>query len=153
ASEVYRRNPRHPGAAHYLIHSFDDPALAIRGLEAARHYAAIAPDAPHALHMPSHIFLQLGLWSEVAQSNEAAWAASEKWVHDNHPKLEERDYHTYHWLISACLQQGRHARAAELVNSFQQMRKFINAESRHFLNDALATYVVETRDWQKADAM
>jgi tetratricopeptide (TPR) repeat protein len=153
ASEVYRRNPRHPGAAHYLIHSLDEPTLANRGLDAARHYATIAPDAPHALHMPSHIFLQLGLWREVSRSNEAAWIASENWVRSNHLGLEQRDYHNYHWLIYACLQQGRYARAGELAHAFEQMRGDISPESRHFLNDALASYVVETRDWQNADAL
>ncbi len=60
ALDVFARNPDHPGAAHFIIHAFDDPDLAILALPAARRYAAIAPDAPHALHMPSHIFVQLG---------------------------------------------------------------------------------------------
>ena len=76
ADRVFRANPDHPGAAHYLIHAYDDPELAPRGLEAARAYASIAPDAEHALHMPSHIFLQVGLWDDTAASNERAWAAS-----------------------------------------------------------------------------
>ncbi len=153
ASEVYRQNPNHPGAAHYLIHSFDHPSLAKRGLEAARHYATIAPDAPHALHMPSHIFLQLGLWSEVAASNEAAWFASESWVQRRHLPATQRDYHNYHWLIYACLQQGRYAKAAELVREFQRMQESIDQESWHFLNDALASYVVETRNWSEAEGI
>jgi tetratricopeptide (TPR) repeat protein len=76
AQRIFRTNPSHPGAAHYLIHATDDPAFAARGLEAARKYAEIAPAAEHALHMPSHIFLQLGLWDDDASSNERAWAAS-----------------------------------------------------------------------------
>ncbi len=74
--EVYRLEPDHPGAAHYIVHAFDDPDHAVLALRAAQQYAEIAPGAPHALHMPSHIFLQLGLWRETAASNEAAWAAS-----------------------------------------------------------------------------
>jgi hypothetical protein len=70
AQEVFRREPDHPGAAHYILHAFDDPDHAILGLPAARRYAEIAPAAPHALHMPSHIFLQLGMWPEAAASNE-----------------------------------------------------------------------------------
>jgi len=73
ALEVYRKNPNHPGAAHYIIHAFDDPDHAILALPAARRYASIAPEAHHARHMPSHIFLQLGMWPEAAASNEAAW--------------------------------------------------------------------------------
>lgn len=152
ADEVYRRNPRHPGAAHYLIHSFDDPRLAERGLEAARHYATIAPDAPHALHMPSHVFLQLGLWADVARSNENAWRASTDWVQRQRLNLNQRDYHNYHWLIYACLQRGQYARATELARAFQQMRPDIGLESRHFLHDALASTIMETRAWPQAEA-
>ena len=80
AQRVFTANPNHPGGAHYLIHACDDPALAARGLEAARRYAQIAPDAEHALHMPSHIFVQLGLWRDTVASNVRSWAASEKEV-------------------------------------------------------------------------
>ena len=153
AGEVFHANPNHPGAAHYLIHSLDDPSLAARGLDAARHYAGIAPDAPHALHMPSHIFLQLGLWRDVASSNDAAWVASEKWVAQQRLDPTHRDYHNLHWLIYACLQQGRYARAAELVRTFQAMRADISPESRHFLDDALASYVLETREWPQAEKL
>jgi tetratricopeptide (TPR) repeat protein len=153
AGEVYRRNPNHPGAAHYLIHSYDEPELAERGLDAARHYAAIAPDAPHALHMPSHIFLQLGMWSETTRSNEVAWAASEGWVQRKQLSRTLRDYHNYHWLIYSCLQQGRYAKAAELVNEFRAMRKDILPEQMFFFQKAAAAYVVETRSWDRAEAL
>src|SRR6185436_14001281 len=69
AERVFKENPNHPGAAHFIIHSFDDPDHAPLALPAARAYAQIAPSAPHALHMPSHIFVQLGLWDDVAKSN------------------------------------------------------------------------------------
>ena len=78
--EVLRRNPTHPGATHYLIHAYDDPLLAPLGLPVARRYARIAPRAEHALHMPSHIFVHLGLWDDMVASNEAAWTASKAWV-------------------------------------------------------------------------
>ena len=71
-----RASPEHPGGTHYLIHATDSPATARRGLDAARKHAAIAPDAEHALHMPSHLFLQLGMWDDTTASNERAWAAS-----------------------------------------------------------------------------
>src|ERR671938_1550299 len=80
ALEVYQKNPNHPGAAHYIIHAFDDPEHAILALPAARRYAEIAPEAHHARHMPSHIFLQLGMWPEAAQSNESASQAPDAWM-------------------------------------------------------------------------
>src|SRR4029079_12247717 len=76
AEEVFQKNPLHPGAVHYLIHSYDDPVHAPLGLRAARVYAKIAPAATHALHMPSHIFLALGMWPETASCNEASWESS-----------------------------------------------------------------------------
>jgi hypothetical protein len=75
---LLRKYPQHPGIAHYIIHASDNPEMAAGGLEeAARRYALIAPDAPHALHMPSHIFARLGLWQEDIRSNLASKAASE----------------------------------------------------------------------------
>lgn len=153
ASEVYRRRPTHPGAAHYVIHSYDEPALAPRGIAAARHYAEIAPEAPHALHMPSHIFLQLGMWPEVIASNETAWAASEEWVRRKALPPTYRDYHNLHWLIYGCLQEGRYARASELLERFCTMRVEIPSLARHYLDDTLAAYLVETRSWERAEAL
>ena len=153
AGDVYRRNPNHPGAAHYLIHSYDDPELADRGLDAARHYASIAPDAPHALHMPSHIFLQLGRWSDTTASNEAAWAASIDWVNRKQLSGTLRDYHNLHWLIYSSLQQGRYRHAAKRVEQFQAMRKDLDPETRFSFEKAVAAFVVETRAWERADAL
>lgn len=153
ALDVFRRNPLHPGAAHYIIHSFDDPDLAGRALEAAQHYATIAPDASHALHMPSHIFLQLGRWRETAASNEAGWAASETWVRRRQLSPTLRDYHNYHWLIYANLQQGRHAQAADRVHQFVAMRRDIAPTSRQYFNRAMASFVIETESWDRADEL
>ena len=150
---VYRQNPQHPGAAHYHIHSYDDPELATQGLVAARHYAAIAPDAAHALHMPSHIFLHLGLWPETTASNEAAWAASEAWVKRKGLGPAHRDYHNLHWLIYSCLQEGRYAKAARLVDEFREMRKDMPPETHFFFQRAVAAYVVDTNGWDRADAL
>jgi hypothetical protein len=74
--KVFAEQPNHPGVAHYLIHSYDYPPIAARGLSAARRYLKIAPSVPHALHMPSHIFTRLGLWSESIESNRASAAAA-----------------------------------------------------------------------------
>src|SRR5918912_2084668 len=115
ALEVYQKNPNHPGAAHYIIHAFDDPDHAILALPAARRYADIAPEAHHARHMPSHIFLQLGMWPEAAASNESAWQASDAWMKRKNLPLSLRDYHSLHWLLYAYLQQGRYKKAEELL--------------------------------------
>jgi hypothetical protein len=152
ALEVYQKNPNHPGAAHYIIHAFDDPEHAILALPAARRYAEIAPEAHHARHMPSHIFVQLGMWPQAAASNESSWAASDAWVKRKGLPLTERDYHSYRWLVYAYLQQGRYRKAEELVAA---MRKFCD-ESRddpgmRSSYDAMAaSFVVETEQWNEA---
>ena len=115
ALDVYRRIPIIPGAAHYIIHAFDDPEHAILALPAARRYAGIAPEAHHARHMPSHIFLQLGMWPEAATSNESAWEASDTWMKRKNLSPSVRDYHSLHWLLYVYLQQGRYRKAEELL--------------------------------------
>ena len=151
ALEVYQKNPNHPGAAHYIIHAFDDPEHAILALPAARRYAEIAPEAHHARHMPSHIFVQLGMWPETAASNESSWAASDAWVKRKGLSLTERDYHSYRWLIYAYLQQGRYRKAEELVSS---MRKFCDESGDSGMRSSYAamaaSFVVETERWDLA---
>lgn len=122
ASRVFRANPTHPGAAHYLIHVYDDPALAANGVEAARAYARIAPASEHALHMPSHVFVHLGLWDDMASSNEAAWAASLAKGRARRTSRAEPDFHASHWLHYAYMQQGRLREAARLDAAIRQMQ-------------------------------
>lgn len=107
AQEVYRRNPDHPGALHYLIHSFDDPVHAPLGLRFARRYSQVASSAPHAQHMPSHIFLALGMWDECVSSNTDSWNSSEARVKRLGLGSDSRGYHAMWWLQYAYLQQGR----------------------------------------------
>src|SRR4029453_13274604 len=78
--KVLRLDPEHPGALHYLIHDYDDPEHARLALPAARAYSRVAPESSHALHMPAHVFLQLGMWAEAAASDEASVRASEGWA-------------------------------------------------------------------------
>src|SRR5687768_10380747 len=111
ALDIYQKNPDHPGAAHFIIHAFDDPEHAILALPAAYRYAQIAPEAAHARHMPSHIFVQLGMWDGVASSNESAWEASDNWVKRKNLPLYLRDYHSLSWLLYAYTQQGRYQKA------------------------------------------
>jgi len=105
--QVYERNREHPGALHYLIHVYDTQTFAMMGLRQARIYARIAPASSHALHMPSHIFRHLGMWDDVAASNEDAYAASVAWQERTGRPLHMRDYHALDWLLDAYLRLGR----------------------------------------------
>ena len=117
AERVVRESPNHPGAVHYLIHATDAPAYAARGLAAARAYAKVAPDAEHAQHMPSHIFLQLGLWDDAVASNEKAWKASRDWVKRRGASGAALDFHDLQWLQYMYLQQGRFALARSIIDT------------------------------------
>lgn len=145
AEEVFARNPNHPGAAHYLIHSYDDPVHAPLGLRAARVYGGIAPDAVHALHMPSHIFLAAGMWDETVASNEASFQASERRRDRLGEDRHEHDYHSLSWLHYALLQQGRFADAkAKLDIFFADATDFPEQRTLSTAASMWATYVVET---------
>ncbi|MCB1035587.1 MAG: hypothetical protein KDD47_17325, partial [Acidobacteria bacterium] len=147
--EVFARNPRHPGALHYLIHSYDDPIHAPLGLRAARLYAGIAPAAEHALHMPSHVFLALGMWDETAASNEDAFGAAEERVNRLHQESDRRGYHAMLWLHYAYLQQGRLREARALLDSIQKdVETGGSARARSHYVQMRAQDVVETRRWE-----
>ena len=157
ALEVYQKNPNHPGAAHYIIHAFDDPEHAILALPAAHRYAEIAPEAHHARHMPSHIFLQLGMWPEAATSNESAWEASETWMKRKNLSPSVRDYHSLHWLMYVYLQQGRYRKAEELLNLMKQTMTSSTYDNKlrpgYYENNyasMAAAFVVETERWALA---
>ncbi len=157
ALEVYQQNPNHPGAAHYIIHAFDDPEHAIIALPAARRYAGIAPAAHHARHMPSHIFLQLGMWPEAAASNESAWQVSDEWMKRRNLSPSVRDYHSLHWLLYVYLQQGRYRKAEELLSLMKKTMLETTNENKlrpgyyenNYANMA-AAFIVETERWDLA---
>ena len=157
ALDVYQKNPNHPGAAHYIIHAFDDPEHAILALPAARRYANIAPEAHHARHMPSHIFLQLGMWPEAAASNESAWEASDAWRKRKNLPISVRDYHSLHWLLYVYLQQGRYNQAEQLLNLMKKVMSESVYDNKlrpgyyenNYANMA-AAFVVETERWDLA---
>ena len=114
---LFKLEPEHPGLAHYLIHGNDAPQLARHGLYAARHYAAIAPDVPHAQHMPSHIFTRLGLWDDDIASNTRSAAAGRKFEEERHLNaLWDQTGHAWDYLVYADLQQGRDAAAKQVVD-------------------------------------
>lgn len=116
AQGVFSENPRHPGAAHYLIHGVDDPVHAVLGLRAARALAAMAPDAGHAQHMTSHIFLAVGMWSDVVAANEAAVRVQNA-MRLEHGQPARHWGHYNYWLLYGYLQQGREAEARTLLQA------------------------------------
>ncbi len=140
ASDVFRRNDDHPGAAHFIIHAFDDPVHAPLGLYAARRYSVIAPGASHAQHMTTHIFLALGMWDDVARQNEvAAGPVRTRW----------RPGHYTHWLVYAYLQQGRRDEAARLV---AVLASNTTPAARGQLANIRARYVLEAERWDSPEA-
>ena len=120
-----RDYPQHPGIPHYLIHAYDNAELAPKGLPAARAYAQIAPSAPHALHMPSHIFTRLGLWDDSIASNLAAKEAAHQ-QGDTGEELHAMDY-----LVYAYLQSGRDNEAAQVI---QQLKNMPELKAKRFQN-------------------
>ena len=151
AEKVFAENPKHPGAAHFIIHAFDDPDHAPLGLNAARAYAGIAPAAAHALHMPSHIFVQRGMWEDVRKSNIAAYKSATEL--NARMKLAEgrEDFHTLGWLEYANLMLGNIDEAKANVESAKQAAER-NPGSAGITNGYLgmrARLILETEKWEK----
>jgi len=158
--DVFQKRPNHPGAAHYIIHAFDDPEHAILALPAARRYALIAPEAAHARHMPSHIFLQLGMWPEVVAANESSWATSDAWVRRKNFALNTRDYHSLQWLQYAYMQQGRYTKAEGLLAQVRNDMSEFAASKKPGPNpfatsymEMVAAFLVETERWDQAETL
>ncbi len=151
---VLKKQPDHPGVAHYLIHACDNPKMAQLGLPAARRYAAIAPASSHALHMPSHIFARLGLWQEDIESNLASKAAAEKLRGSGaQNRLHAMDFLEYAYLqtgqdekAKAIIAESETVRAGKLDQGFTGYFNYVHA---HFP----ATYALETRNWKAAEAL
>ena len=143
---IFAEQPDHPGLAHYLIHCDDYPSLAPQALNAARRYAQIAPDAPHALHMPSHIFTRLGLWQESIHSNLASAAAARK------QGLAGDELHATDYLVYAYLQTGQDRDARELVASMPTVRPNDAAYFAGLYATASmpARLAIEEHRWQEA---
>lgn len=130
--EVYERNREHPGALHYLIHVYDTQTFAAMGLRQARVYARIAPASSHALHMPSHIFRHLGMWPEVAASNEDSYQASVAWQESTGRPLHMRDYHALDWLMDAYLRMGRIDQAQRIMDELDEIEAEIVRRGEEF---------------------
>ncbi|MGE5207658.1 MAG: hypothetical protein ACM3PW_18760, partial [Chlamydiota bacterium] len=153
--KLFAQEPDHPGLAHYIIHTYDVPPLANKAIPAARRYAAIAPDAPHALHMPSHTFTRVGYWEDSIASNLAA-AASARRAGETAEELHADDYLAY-----AYLQSGRDQAAGELVKSLPQLSARFDpsriiggaappAAGYYALAAIPARFALERNDWQAA---
>jgi tetratricopeptide (TPR) repeat protein len=148
--------PEHPGIAHYMIHSFDYPELAALALPAARAYAKIAPSAPHALHMPSHIFTRLGMWKESIESNLASKQTAQAWIAKTHPGATAFDaLHATDYLEYAYLQTGQDAKARELVDNVARVTSFDIPQfaAAYALAAVPARHALERRAWKEAAAV
>jgi tetratricopeptide (TPR) repeat protein len=151
---AFRAHPDHPGLAHYIIHACDNPRMAEEGLAAARRYASIAPAAPHALHMPSHIFARLGLWPEDIRSNIASRESAERELSGARAGAEAL-LHALEFLEYAYLQMGDSARAQEIVTAGRAVRADqVDARYANYHATAQARYTslfaIETQDWTSA---
>jgi hypothetical protein len=153
--KLFEQEPTHPGLAHYIIHTYDVPALADRSLIAARRYSEIAPDAPHALHMPSHTFTRIGYWQESIDSNIAAAAAARR-EHQTAEELHSSDYEIY-----AYLQTAQDVAAGQIVNTLPEIASRFDPKAvfsgaggpavGYFAWAAIpARYALERQDWKQA---
>lgn len=156
--KLFKDEPTHPGLAHYIIHTYDVPALASQALIAAQRYADIAPDAPHALHMPSHTFTRLGYWQESIDSNIAA-ASSARRQRQTAEELHASDYEMY-----AYLQSGQDQAARRIADSLSEMASRFDPKEviggaggpavGYFALAAIpARYALERGDWAQAEGL
>ena len=148
--KLYKQNPQHPGVSHYLIHAYDYPPLADKGIESARRYAGIAPAAPHARHMPSHIYSMVGLWEESIASNRSAL------------QVQKDYYHATDFMVYAHLQLAQDAKAKALIDEIYKIGRddLLNKDNiggTLGVYTALAViparYALERGDWKEAAAL
>ncbi len=156
--DMFRQTPDHPGLAHYIIHAYDSPALASLGLDAARQYAEIAPAAFHALHMPSHIFVRLGMWDETIESNLASAAASDR-IEEGHDSagVHAHRLHALDYVVYGYLQLGRDREARGVVKEVTTIDRVAPGEqpliSAYPLAAIPARYALERGDWAAAASL
>jgi hypothetical protein len=153
--KLFAEEPSHPGVAHYLIHTYDKPEMAQLGLPAARKYAELAPAAPHALHMPAHIFARLGLWQDDIDSNARSIAATQKEAAE-HMGGEGHQFHAMDFLVYAYLQTGREQDAQKIIDEVRAMPPMhdmygMGFDPRMFaLSSFPASYELELHHWNEA---
>ncbi len=155
-NRILPEQPDHPGITHYLIHAYDSPPLAALALPAARSYARIAPDVPHALHMPSHIFTALGLWDDSVASNLASAAAARQYIAASSPRVSSKDeLHAMDYLVYAYLQTCRDSAARALVEraaAFDSVDQSV-FQAAYALAAIPARYALERRRWSAAASL
>ena len=153
--KLFAEEPNHPGVAHYLIHTYDKPEMAQLGLPAARKYAQLAPAAPHALHMPAHIFARLGLWQDDIDSNVRSIAATQKEAAE-HMGGEGHQFHAMDFLVYAYLQTGHEQDAQKIIDEVRAMPPMhdmygMGFDPRMFaLSSFPASYELELHHWNEA---
>jgi len=153
---LFKKYPNHPGVAHYLIHTYDYAELAERGLPAARAYAKIAPAAPHALHMPSHIFSRVGLWPEMVESNRASYLAAKSELKETTLGIGAYDaLHAMDYMVFANLQQAQDMAAKKSLDEVAAIRR-VNVENpiaAYAFASIPARFALERGDWKQAAAL
>ncbi len=142
--KIHLRQPQHPGVSHYLIHLYDYPAIAEKGIDAARRYAKIAPDAPHALHMPAHIFTRVGYWKESIASNTASANAAKE------SKEWDDQLHGMDYLVYAYLQLGEDQNARKIVDQMEKVTDYKRFAGHYAFAASSARFVVERGEWKQA---
>ncbi|MBI3526654.1 MAG: hypothetical protein HY067_01660 [Betaproteobacteria bacterium] len=150
---LFESRTDHPGVAHYLIHAYDYTGLVDKGLPAARRYASIAPSAPHALHMPAHIFTRLGLWEDSIETNSASAKAAKAEMHT--PSLSLGSYNALHamdYMMYAYLQRSQDKAAQRLMDEVSEIQKLdaANFPAAYALAAIPARYALERRRWEEA---
>jgi hypothetical protein len=149
---LLQKYPDHPGVAHYLIHAADRPELAPEGLAAARRYAAIAPDSPHAIHMPSHIFVRLGLWQDSITSNIAS-AASAARLGEMHKEESHYQTHAMDFLNYSYLQSGQEAKAREVIGHMDHVAGSSEENKANHRAYLAARTALELHRWKEAASL
>jgi tetratricopeptide (TPR) repeat protein len=153
----YATHPNHPGVMHYLIHGYDYPAVATGGLRAAEAYAKVAPWVPHVLHMPSHIFTRLGMWSQVIASNLASADAARQYASRHHPGATSfEELHALDYLVYGYLQRADDGRAREVLDATRGVRAThpqADFAAAYAIGAVPARYALERRQWAEAAAL
>lgn len=156
-NKIWKEQPDHPGIVHYLIHSDDSPQFAAAGLDAAICYAKVAPEVPHALHMPSHIFTRLGMWQQSIDSNRAAHTAALNYVLKSRGpgSYDQETLHTLDYLEYAYLQTAQDGSAKDVVDELIGFRESEGATlpSAYAIAAIPVRYALERRDWAAAAAL
>jgi tetratricopeptide (TPR) repeat protein len=146
AEGILAENPNHPGALHYLIHSYDDPDHASLAINAANSYSEVAPDAGHALHMPSHIYIAMGMWDDVISSNIRSYEARLK--KNEKTNSNSWNLHSYHWLLYGYLQKDQTEKANEIMGRMMPyMESNQSIYSKYYGIEMMGVYMAETDDW------